>query len=189
MAKRTKIQINLFDYKSIEKALGELTIYERKFNSKLDEFMAKLAQRGVDIAKDKIKTYDAIFTGELLNNIRAEQRGDCYLIISDTEHTAYVEFGTGQLGKVDGYKYFNKLKTPVAWDYASGRQVQISDEPLLWGDYTIPPNTYFWFYWGDDQRWHLTHGLPSRPFMYETAMELSKYRTIREVAREVFGDA
>lgn len=188
MAKKTKVEIDLFSPASVEKALGSVSLYARQFDRKVDLFVQKLAEKGVQIAKDKIRSYDAIFTGELLNNLRAEKRGDCYFIISDTEHTAYVEFGTGQLGLVRPYKHFDKIKPSVTWNYASGSQVQISDEPLLWGDYEIPANTYFWFYWGDDQRWHLTQGLPSRPFMYETAQTLQQKKVIREVAKEVFGN-
>lgn len=187
MANKSKIEVDLFSPASVSNAIAQLNLYKRTFDNKIDGFTRKLAEKGVEIAKGKIRTFDAIFTGELLNNIRAENRKGTYLIISDTDHTAFVEFGTGQLGMVKPYKY--PFPQGVSWQYASGSQVQISSEPLQWGDYTIPANTYFWFYFGKDGRWHLTQGMPSRPFMYETALELSRLKTIREVAKEVFGNA
>lgn len=185
MAKKTKIEVDLFSPASIDNAIAQLNLYNRQFDAKVAEFTRKLALKGVEIAKEKIKTVDAVFTGELLSNIRAEERKGCYLIISDTDHTAFVEFGTGQLGMVKPYKY--PFPQGVSWKYATGEHIQISNEPLQWGDYTIPANTYFWFYYGNDGRWHLTQGMPSRPFMYETALTLAKAKTIREVAKEVFG--
>ena len=41
-----------------------------------------------------------------------------------------------------------------------------------------------WFYFRDGE-WHWTKGMPSRPFMYETSIELAE--KIVEVAKEVFG--
>lgn len=187
MANKSVIEVDLFSSASVSNAIAQLNLYKRTFENKIDDFTRKLAEKGVEIAKEKIKTFNAVFTGELLNNIRAEERRGCYLIISDTEHTAFVEFGTGQLGLVKPYKY--PLPKGVSWKYAVGEHVQISNEPLQWGDYTIPANTYFWFYFGKDGRWHLTQGMPSRPFMYETALTLSKAKIIREVAKEVFGNA
>ena len=44
-----------------------------------------------------------------------------------------------------------------------------------------------WFYFKNGE-WHWTKGMPSRPFMYNTASELRNIETITRIARRVFGD-
>jgi len=82
-----------------------------------------------------------------------------------------VEFGTGQIGLDKPYPY--KLPDGVSWNYATGK--------------TIRQNAlgrYYWFYPGDDGKWHYTEGMPARPFMYETANDLKQ--KVEEVAKRVF---
>jgi len=183
---KTKIVLNPFDLNSIDDAISQLRLYKRKVESKIDLFFQRLAEEGVNIAKDKIVSFDAVFTADLLNKIRAEKRDGCYFVVSDSEHTAFVEFGTGQWGEAHPYQY---PFPDMGWEYTgylSGKHIQYAEEDLVWGDWTIPKGSYFWFYFGKDNRWHVTQGMPSRPFMYETYLELEKEKTIRRIAKEVF---
>lgn len=188
MATKTKIEFNLFDLNSIENAIGELNLYKRKFDAKVDLFIRRLAEYGVEVAKEKVQKFDAVFTAELLNSLHVENRDSCFFIVSDSEHTAFVEFGTGQYGQENPYKY--PLPSGVNWAYNTGEHIQYAEETLVWGDRVISQGTYYWFYFDTrTSRWMLTQGMRSRPFMYETAMELSKVSTIRKIAKEVFSDA
>lgn len=179
---KTKIVLNPFDLASLDDAIEKLNLYKRKVDSKIDLFFQRLSEEGVKIAKDKIRTFDAIFTAEILNELHWENRGGVYFIVSDTNHSAYVEMGTGQIGAEHPYKG----NIPVV--YGQGKHIQYAEEDLLWGDWVIPQGSYFWFYFGKDQRWHVTQGMPSRPYMYETAQELEKEKTIRRIAKEVFDE-
>lgn len=187
MANKAHIEFNPFDVASVEKAIGELNLYKRKFDASIDLFLKRLAEKGVQIAKNKVQSYNAVFTADLLNSLHVEHRKNCYFIVSDSKHTAFVEFGTGEMGQKRPYKH--PLPKGVNWAYNKGEHIQYAEEPLIWGDRIIPQGTHYWFYFGDDNRWHLTQGMPSRPFMYETALTLSKMQTIREVASEVFTNA
>lgn len=183
---KTKIVLDLFSSNSIDDAIGQLNLYKRKLDAKLELFLQRLAEEGVKIAKNKVQTYNAVFTADLLNQIHLEHRDGCFFVVSDSEHTAFVEFGTGQWGQAHPYKGTFPNMNWKYTDYLSGEHIQYAEEDLLWGDWTIPKGSYFWFYFGMDNRWHVTQGMPSRPFMFDTAMELRKARTIRRIAKEVF---
>ena len=65
----TTIRFTLFSAKEIEKAKQQLIEYQENLNEKLDLFVQKLCEKGVEIAKEKVSVHDAIDTGELLNSI------------------------------------------------------------------------------------------------------------------------
>jgi hypothetical protein len=82
----------------------------------------------------------------------------------------FVEFGTGQIGQEAPYPY--ELPDGVSWEYNTGKTI-----------FEVSPGQYGWFYKRDGQ-WYFTQGMPSRPFMYETSLDL--YRIVEKTAKEVF---
>ena len=170
-----KGELSVEGIKDIQRQLEE---YKKTFNNKTQLFAERLALEGVNIARMKITSLDAIFTGELLQSIRREPKeittsSAKFAIITDSEHACFVEFGTGQKGLDTPYPY--PLPNGVSWNYAVG--TTIKQNPIT--------GHYYWFYPGKDGKWHYTEGMPARPFMYETSLELN--RIIDRVAREVFG--
>lgn len=163
--------------KGINDLKKQLNDYKVNFlQRKLEELTKELAERGVEIAKANLTKLDAIFTGELMNSLYAKQDSSSagkvvFLIVTDSEHAAFVEFGTGQLGLEGGYPY--PFPNGVQWDYNTGSTI-----------FEFSPGQYGWFYERDGQ-WYFTQGMPSRPFMYETAMEL--LQEVPKIAKEVFG--
>ena len=91
--------------------------------------------------------------------------------MADSHHAAFVEFGTGQFGLESAYPY--PFPEGVDWQYNTGETI-----------FEISPGQYGWFYPGDDGRWYFTQGMPSRPFMYETSLELMNL--VVTTAKEVF---
>ena len=175
MAKKTfKTDLSV---KGISGLIKELEGYKVNFlHEKLQELTREIAERGVEIAKANITTLDAIFTGELLGSIHAKEESAgagkaVFFIVTDSEHAAFVEFGTGQLGQEGPYPY--PLPDGVEWNYNTGRTI-----------FEISPGEYGWFYYRDGQ-WYFTQGMPSRPFMYETSLEL--IQEIPKIAKTVFG--
>ena len=169
-----KGELSVEGIKDIQRQLEE---YKKTFNNKTQLFAERLALEGVNIARMKITSLDAIFTGELLQSIRREPKeittsSAKFAIITDSEHACFVEFGTGQKGLDTPYPY--PLPNGVSWNYAVG--TTIKQNPIT--------GHYYWFYPGKDGKWHYTEGMPARPFMYETSLELNKI--IDRVAREVF---
>lgn len=175
MAKRV-FKSNL-SVKGIEQLKKDLLNYKNNtLQKKVNLLAQRLAEKGVDIAKSNITTLDAIFTGELLNSIQVRKGGSVkgtaiFYVVADSRHAAYVEFGSGQLGLEGGYPY--PFPEGVDWQYNTGKTI-----------FEIAEGQYGWFYPSDDGNWYFTQGMPSRPFMYETNLELMQL--VVKTAKEVF---
>lgn len=174
MAKKTlKADLSISSIRNLQK---ELEKYRDSLTYKCRLLAEKLSERGVEIARVQIADLDAIFTGELIQSLHSEYKGSTpygaiFAILTDSDHAAFVEFGTGPIGQENPYPY--ELPEGVSWQYASGKTIrQLAD------------GRYGWFYPRDGQ-WYFTEGMPARPFMYETSLELQKI--VAEVAKEVFG--
>nr|DAU46226.1 MAG TPA: tail component protein [Bacteriophage sp.] len=176
MAKH-KITLNPLSQNSIQNAIKALQSYQDSLTYNCQLLAEKLAEKGVEIARVEISDLDAVFTSELLQSVHSEYKGSVkgggvWAVVTDSEHATFVEFGTGIIGKANPYK--GTLPEGVDWQYASGKTIrQLAD------------GRYGWFYKGKDGNWYFTEGMPSRPFMYNTANELKSI--IVSTAREVFG--
>ena len=163
-----KISIKIISNKSIQNAAKEVESYAYELTDKCNELAKKLAQVGVQTAQMKVAQYDAVYTGELLSSINYEQgavikKGATWIVYTGCPWAKFVEFGTGIVGKEKPHKDIGI----VGWKYDVNEHGEKG-----------------WFYFRDGE-WHWTKGLPSRPFMYETSIELAE--KIAEVAKEVFG--
>ncbi len=161
---KTVIRFKL-DLKDIDRAIGEVNQFKTEFLEKCDRLVEVLVDRGAEIAKIEIARLDAIDTGELMNSIEGyfSSETNVGIIKAGTLYAAYVEFGTGVVGK--GSPHPN----PQGWQYDVNNH----------GDSG-------WVYHDDNSgqfRW--TKGFKSRPFMYNTARQLEK--ECKKIAREVFG--
>lgn len=176
MAKH-KITLNPLSQSSIQNAIKALQSYQDNLTYKCQLLAEKLAEKGVEIARVQIADLDAIFNQDLIKSIHSEyvgsvKGGSVWAVVADSEHAVFVEFGTGIIGKANPYK--GTLPEGVDWQYASGKTIrQLAD------------GRYGWFYKGNDGNWYFTEGMPSRPFMYNTANELRSI--IVSTAKEVFG--
>lgn len=163
--------------KSIEELKNQLIDYrDNVIQAKTKELARRLAENGVEIAKANVTKLDAVFTGELMNSIHEKDGGSTktsaiFYIVADSEHAAFVEFGAGQIGEEAPYPY--PLPEGVKWEYNSGKTI-----------FEISTGQYGWFYQKNGE-WYFTQGMPSRPFMYETSLEL--YDIVLQTAKEVFG--
>ena len=162
---------------SIRRLRNELLNYKaNELPRKLEMLLKSLSEVGVEYAKARIVTYDAIFTGELLDSIKAEKQGGTnstavFVIVADSKHAAFVEFGTGQMGLEGSYPH--QFPEGIEWNYNTGKTI-----------FEIAPGEYGWFFPMPDGTWAFTQGMPSRPFMHETTIELIS--RVTKIAREVF---
>lgn len=176
MEKKTlKADLSISSIRNLQK---ELEKYRDSLTYKARLLAERLSERGVEIARVQIADLDAIFTGELIQSLHSEYKGSTpygavFAVVADSSHAVFVEFGTGQRGEDKPYPY--PLPEGVSWDYNVGKTIR--QNPVT--------GRYFWFYPGQDGKWHYTEGLPSRPFMYLTSMEL--IREVPKIAKEVFG--
>jgi hypothetical protein len=147
----------------------------------------KLAEKGVEIARVQIADLDAIFNQDLIKSIHSEyvgsvKGGGVWAVVAGTDHAMFVEFGTGIVGKQSPYP--GKLPDGVTWNYASGKTIgQAMQDISINGDTFVKAGEYYWTYIGDDGKLHITKGMPSRPFMYYTSLQLMKIveKTVKEV--------
>lgn len=163
--------------KSIQQAITELQAYKLEVIAKKNELARRLAERGVEVAKAQVYDLDAVFTTELFHSISSESQGvlngnAIFVVKADSEHAIFVELGTGYKGEQTPYPY--DFPEDISWEYGSGKTIR-----------HLADGTYGWFYPTKDGKYLFTKGMPSRPFMHNTAMEL--YRITAEVAKEVFG--
>lgn len=177
MAKR--FRVNILSSSSVNALKKELERYRDSLDYKCALVAERLASLGVEIARVQVADLDAIFTGELLGSIHSEYRssqphGAIFAVVADSLHAVFVEFGTGTKGA--DHPYQGTMPTGMTWNYNSGKTIR---------DYIINgQKLYGWFYPGKDGKMHFTQGMPSRPFMSNTADELEA--RVVEVVREVF---
>ena len=136
---------------SINQALKELKAYQRKVEQAPQKLIEYLTAQGVEIAKMNVSDMNAYDSGELYNSIHAEQKSGVGYVIADAAHAAFVCFGTGIVGK-------NNQHPNIA---IAGWKYDVNDHGELG-----------WWYIGRDGRAHWTKGMPSRPYMYNTAQQL-----------------
>lgn len=163
---------------SIRRLQKDLIRYQEYLTNKAAQLAKRLCELGVDIAQVQIASLDAIFTGELIASIHSEYKdstkyGAIFAVVADSSHAVFVEFGTGQRGEDKPYPY--PLPEGISWDYNVGKTIRQNAKT----------GRYYWFYPGQDGKWHYTEGLPSRPFLHNTSMEL--IREVPKIAKEVFG--
>lgn len=174
MAKK-RFKVDILSPSSVTQLKNELTQYKNSLSYKSSELARLLAEAGVPVARMNVAELDAIFTGELISSIHSayvssKKFGAVFCIVADSKHAMYVEFGTGIVGRSSPYPY--PFPPGVKWDYASGQTIrQLAD------------GRYGWFYERDGQV-YFTEGMPSRPFMYNTALDL--VALVPKIAKGVF---
>ena len=171
---RTEIRIDLNKQGSLENGIKELKRYKKRVEDRTRLLVQKLTDYGAEIARLKIVNMGAYYSGELLSGVSgyysATLNSGFVKVASD--HVAFVEFGTGVVGQNNSHKNGEYL-TKAAWSYATGAKI-----------FTTKDGRVGWIYPTDDGGFRFTEGMESRPFMYETALEMeSKFA---QMAKEVF---
>ena len=166
MAKFT-VGLSAKEFRDLAKQVRE---YRMSLSDKCEEFTYRLAEEGVAIAQMKILSFDAVMTGELLDSMNLEagdivSNGSTYYIYTDCEWAGFVEFGTGITGSE------NPHPNPglANWKYDTNSHGEKG-----------------WYYFKNGE-WHWTKGMPSRPYLFETAQELKNMNLILNIAKDVFG--
>lgn len=158
MSKRIKIRLTS---ESIDKAIAEVKAYRDHIVEATQRLGQALVDEGVEIARMKITAMDAIETGELLGSIEGFFDGKHGYIKTDSRHAAFVEYGTGIVGATNS----SIEPKPSGWQHDANNHGDLG-----------------WFY--QNGRW--TKGMPPRPFMWETWLELCN--TANERLREIAND-
>ncbi len=168
------IQVTL-SLDGIEQAIKELNAYAKEVEQKARLLVSNLTTLGADIARIKIVSLGAIDTGELLSSVSGyfSPLLNAGFVRVTNDHAAFVEFGTGIKGQSSPHTNGEYL-AKASWGYVTGSKI-----------FTTKDGRVGWIYPTDDGEFRFTEGIKSRPFMYQTALELQ--REFPRIAREVFG--
>ena len=151
---------------SVAAAIKQVNAYGSSLEAKCDELCRKLAEIGVTASAQAVR-FD---TGNLAASIQMERNGECaYLVYTDEDYAAFVEFGTGVVGQGTypgnlpaGYGY-DERRTPAAHD---------PDDPTKW------------FYYDAEGRVRSTRGQTADGFMLAGSEVMRQM--IAPIAKEVF---
>jgi hypothetical protein len=169
------IKVDLNEDKSIRNAIKELKRYKKRVEDRTRKLVQRLTDEGAEIARIKIVNLGAYYSGELLSGVDGYYSPSLNVgfVRVTSDHVAFVEFGTGVKGQNSPHKNGEYL-SKASWGYASGAKI-----------FTTQDGRVGWIYPTDDGGFRFTEGMPSRPFMYETALELQN--NFRRISKEVFG--
>ena len=171
---RTEIRIDLNKKGGLEKGIKELEAYKKRIQEKTSLLVQKLTEYGAEIVRIKIVNMGAYYSGELLSGVSGYYSPSLSagFVKVTSDHVAFVEFGTGVRGQNSPHKNGEYL-SKAAWNYASGTKI-----------FTTQDGRVGWIYPTDDGGFRFTEGMESRPFMYETALEL--HNDLQKITQEVF---
>lgn len=146
----------------VREAVRELAEYRANLERNAQELVRQLADIGANIAL--VEAGSIHMTGALQNGIHSEHGGNNGFVKCTCGYAAYVEFGTGIKGSrsphpdpaILGWSYDVNGHGELGWWYPSGDgDTNPTRKRLKDGTYVA---------------W--TKGMPSRPFMYNTAQQL-----------------
>lgn len=148
---------------SVDAAIRAVRDYQKKVQNAADEIARRLTEQGVSLAQLNASYMNIYDSGELVKGIESQYSGGSGFVVSTATHSIFCEFGTGVVGA-------NSPHPDIAlagWSYDVNQHGELG-----------------WWYIGRDGQAHWTKGMPSRPYMYETARMLRNM--VVPIAKEVF---
>ena len=156
---------------SVERAIRELEQYRDDLVRWIDDLVRRLTEDGVRVASVNVQRLGALDTGELADSFWGAYNESSHIGVLRTDcwYAVFVEYGTGVVG----------AGTPYTGPFMTGA-VSVTN-PYTGKSYTY--GAYDQNGHGDDGWWyiserdghrHWTKGQPSRPFFYQTFMDLTR---------------
>lgn len=158
-----EITVSLFDPESLRRAAQEVSAYQTRFERKQEEFLRRLGEAGVQVAKARFDAALMDYDGEKAPiEVHLEQNGNTAELIASGRIVAFLEFGTG----VSHPEHSTGMFHHGTYGHGLGRLRS-------------------WRYPGADGEEHETTGNDPAEAMTGAVQEMSE--RVREIAREVFG--
>lgn len=167
--KTIKVRLSI---SSIKEAIKELEDYKKDLEIKTNLLVTRLANEGYSCV---VRNLSGIhYTGSLQGSVGLDLKKNYAVIYVSNEHAIFVEFGTGSKGA--GKPYIGDVD--INYQYNVGETI---------GWYNVNGEMkYGWFYYDElKKRVRFTEGMPSRPFMWNSAQEL-RYNKLNSIISEVF---
>lgn len=175
---KKKIKMNLFSQSSIQDTINYLQNYKNELQAKCDAFVARCASIGEELALQAINESPIGNSITFRTNTTSEDMG-CKAVL----------FATGEVKEVEGREPFH---TVLAVEFGAGIHYNKIPNPKA-NDFGLGVGTYpgqihafedGWYYLGEDNKWHYTHGVKATMPMYKASVEIiAKYK---KIAKEVF---
>lgn len=151
-----RIVVKNLSTKEIEKAIRKLQRYKETLNNRVQSLVIALTERGEEISKVNVVQLGAFDTGVLEDSIDGYYSPSLGVGIIHTNcyYAIYVEFGTGARG--------SEASHPKSGELGYAYDVNGHGEDG------------WYFHNSETGKSGWTTGMPSRPFMYDMAMQLRK---------------
>lgn len=161
------------DASSIARAIRELEQYRDDLVNAVNELVRKLTEDGIRVAAVNVQRLGALDTGELADSFMGvyDEVGQMGFLRTDCWYAVFVEYGTGVVGQ--GSPHPGPWVPPIVF-YKD--RIYTQHDTYGHGD------NGWWYISEHDGHRHWTKGQPSRPFFYQTYMELA------QMAQQEFGN-
>lgn len=179
MAKRT-IRGEL-SVKGIQSIIDQLREYKQELNDKMELFCRKLAEAGLAVAESNIAKSPLGKTISVRINMESSKAGCKAMLI------AHGQKQTDERGRT--------ASTLLLVEFGAGIHYNSNENPkaseMGYGVGTFPGQVHAfedgWYYWGEDEKWHYTHGIKATMPMYNASVAIRE--KVKECVKEVFGYA
>lgn len=133
----------------IDDAIKKIEAYKQQVQAAPAKLTELVTDEGAKLAQENVP----VDSGDLQSSIHAEAYSESGRIVANAAHAAYVEFGTGIVGAENSHPNYEEF----GWVYDVNEHGEDG-----------------WWYTGKDGKKHWTKGLQSRPFMYDTSVQLKE---------------
>lgn len=176
MTKRV-IRGNL-SYKGIQSIIDQLRAYKQELHQKSELFCQKLAEAGFSVAESNIAESPLGKTISVHIDMEPSKAGCKAMLIA-----------AGQKKSND----YGTVSTLLLVEFGAGIHYNANANPkageMGYGVGTFPGQIHAfedgWYYWGEDEKWHYTHGIKATMPMYNASVAIRE--KVQECAKEVFG--
>ena len=164
--------------KGIQSIIDQLRNYKQELHEKTELLCQRLAEAGLTVAQAKVGESPLGKTILLRIDMEPSKTG-CKAML----------FASGQTKSND----YGSINTLLLVEFGAGVFYNPSDNPkageLGYGIGTFPGQVHAfedgWYYWGEDEQWHYTHGTKASMTMYNASVTIRE--KVAEIAKEVFG--
>ena len=171
MAINKKIKINLFESRSLDKAIQEIRQYQNSLPRKVQTFIGRLAKEGLQVVQSTMESVPDEEKGSYYTEIVNTSNGDIIgaAIRLTGDKVLFIEFSAGITYGTDNY--------PLP----SGDKYGMGTYPGK-GHWNSP---YGWWYVDEQGNKHHSYG--NRAYMPMYHAEQAIIKQVRRIAKEVFG--
>ena len=163
--------------KGIQNIINQLQDYKQDLHRTAELLCQRLAEDGLTVAQAKVGESPLGKTISLRIDMEPSKAG-CKAMLIASGQTKSNDYGT--------------VSTLLLVEFGAGVFYNPSDNPkageMGYGIGTFPGQIHAfedgWYYWGEDEKWHYTHGVKATMPMYSASVAIREQ--VASIAKEVF---